>query len=245
MFDLTKIKGIIFDYGGTIDSNGKHWSEVLWESYQDNKIPVTKEQFRDAYVFAERYLATNPVIQPDDNFHILLKKKAGLQITYLTEKGFLKEENKTKAFSIAVSDQCYTFVKDLIKKEIDILNTLGNRYPMALVSNFYGNVQAVLDDFGLLGYFNDIIESAVVGLRKPNPAIFGLGVEKLGLPSSSVVVIGDSYAKDIVPAAKNGCKTIWLKGIGWNEEDKDATADIIIKDFMELKSVFQLKEILG
>ncbi len=53
MFDLAKVKGIIFDYGGTIDSNGKHWAEVLWESYQDQKVPVTKEQFREAYVYAD------------------------------------------------------------------------------------------------------------------------------------------------------------------------------------------------
>ena len=74
--DIEYIKGIIFDYGGTIDSNGKHGAEVLWEAYQANKIPVTKEQFREVYVYGERYLATNLVILPEDNFHILLKKKS-------------------------------------------------------------------------------------------------------------------------------------------------------------------------
>ncbi|NDV93759.1 HAD family hydrolase [Dysgonomonas sp. 521] len=240
MFDLTKVKGIIFDYGGTIDSNGKHWAEVLWESYQYQKVPVTKEQFREAYVYGERYLATHPVIGAQDNFHILLKKKVELQVSYLIDKGFLEENDKTKTYSIAISNQCYTFVKNLIKEEVDILTALKSHYPMVLVSNFYGNVQAVLDDFGLLGYFDDIIESAVVGVRKPDPAIFGLGVDKLGLPGSSIVVVGDSYSKDIVPASKNGCQTIWLKGPGWGDDDEDATADLIITDFMELKTAFQL-----
>ena len=27
----TDIKGIIFDYGGTIDSRGVHWSEIIWD----------------------------------------------------------------------------------------------------------------------------------------------------------------------------------------------------------------------
>ena len=31
MFDITKVKGILFDYGGTIDSDGLHWAEVIWE----------------------------------------------------------------------------------------------------------------------------------------------------------------------------------------------------------------------
>jgi putative hydrolase of the HAD superfamily len=240
MFDLTKVKGIIFDYGGTIDSNGKHWAEVLWEAYQDQQVPVTKEQFREAYVFGERYLASNPVIQPDDNFLILLKKKVDLQIRYLIDKDFLSDGDKSKNFSVAISEQCYTFVRNLISKEKNLLASLKSRYPMVLVSNFYGNVQAVLGDFGLLGYFDDIIESAVVGVKKPDPAIFGLGVEKLGLPGSSVVVIGDSYTKDIVPASKNGCQTIWLKGLGWGDDDQDATADLIITDFMELKPAFHL-----
>lgn len=240
MFDLAKVKGIIFDYGGTIDSNGKHWAEVLWESYQDQKVPVTKEQFREAYVYAERYLATNLVILPEDNFHILLKKKVDLQINYLIEKGFLTKNDISINFSIAISDQCYNFVRNLISKEKSLLTALKNRYPMVLVSNFYGNVQAVISDFGLLEYFDDIIESAVVGVRKPDPAIFGLGVDKLGLPGSSIVVIGDSYTKDIVPASKNGCQTIWLKGLGWGDDDENATADLIITDFMELKAAFQL-----
>lgn len=238
---MNNIRGIIFDYGGTIDSNGKHWAEVLWQSYVNERIPVTKEQFREAYVYAERYLATNIVILPEDNFHILLKKKVDLQISYLVDKGYLTEANESEQYSIAVSDQCYNFVKDLISKEKPILDQLREKYPMVLVSNFYGNVQAVLKDFDLLKYFDDIIESAVVGIRKPDPAIFGLGVDKLGLPAGEIVVIGDSHTKDIIPATKNGCQTIWLKGPGWEKDDENATADVVITDFMELKTVFQLK----
>lgn len=240
MLDINNIKGIIFDYGGTIDSNGKHWAEVIWDAYIQQDVPVTKDQFREAYVYGERYLATNPVIQPDDNFYILLKKKIDLQINYLLKKGFIEDNDKTKEYSLAISKQCYTFASDLVKKEKDILEALKGSYPMVLVSNFYGNVQAVLDDFKLLEYFDDIIESAVVGVRKPDPEIFRLGVEKLNLPASSVVVIGDSHSKDIVPAMINGCQTIWLKGIGWDNDDNNATADLIISDFMELKSVFRI-----
>lgn len=240
MLDISKIKGIIFDYGGTIDSNGKHWAEVLWDAYVDNGVPVSKEQFREAYVYAERYLATHAVIEPEDNFFDLLTKKVDLQIDFLVDKLFLPAEGKTKGYGLAISTQCYTFVKSLISKEKSLLDELKNRYPMVLVSNFYGNVQSVLSDFGLLDYFDDIIESAVVGVRKPDPAIFGLGVQSLDIPASSVVIIGDSYTKDIVPARSLGCHTIWLKGMGWEEDAEDATADLIIDDFIELKSAFQL-----
>lgn len=240
MFKLDKVKGIIFDYGGTIDSNGAHWAEVLWGAYEDNSVPVTKEQFREAYVYTERYLATHPVVQPDHNFRELLNIKVGLQIQYLTDKKILSPNDKTSTYPLVISGQCYTFACDTISKETAILENLRSRYPMVLVSNFYGNVQAVLGDFDLLEYFDSIIESAVVGVRKPDPAIFQLGVDKLGLLPSEIVVIGDSYTKDIVPATKCGCQTIWLKGPGWGDDDGNATADAVITDFMELKSIFNI-----
>ena len=33
MVNLSDIKGIIFDYGGTIDSHCDHWSEVIYDGY--------------------------------------------------------------------------------------------------------------------------------------------------------------------------------------------------------------------
>jgi putative hydrolase of the HAD superfamily len=76
----------------------------------------------------------------------------------------------------------------------------------------------VLEEFGLACYFKEIIESSVVGIRKPDPALFALGVEALLLPAEEIVVIGDSYRKDIYPSSTLGCRTIWIKNICWEEE---------------------------
>ena len=46
---LKDIQGVIFDYGGTIDTNSRHWAEVLWAKYVEHQIPVDKESFREAY----------------------------------------------------------------------------------------------------------------------------------------------------------------------------------------------------
>ena len=56
------IQAIIFDYGGTIDTDSLHWSEVLWKGYKHASIPVSKEEFRTSYVVAERALAKHPYI---------------------------------------------------------------------------------------------------------------------------------------------------------------------------------------
>jgi putative hydrolase of the HAD superfamily len=105
-----------------------------------------------------------------------------------------------------------------------VLATLAERYPMQLVSNFYGNVDEVLRDFDIRRYFNGIIESAVVGVRKPDARIFLLGCVALGLQPEEVLVVGDSLKKDILPARSIGCQTAWIKGRGWTA-DEDAATD--------------------
>jgi putative hydrolase of the HAD superfamily len=106
---------------------------------------------------------------------------------------------------------------------------------MVLVSNFYGNIATVLREFSLDGIFQQIVESAVVGIRKPDPRIFTLGVEALDLAPSDVVVVGDSIDKDIIPARQAGCHTVWFKGEGWTSDPVDeSAADRIITNLTEL-----------
>jgi len=238
MLDTTQIKGVILDYGGTIDTNGKHWAEVLWETYEDNRVPVAKDDFRNAYIYGERYLATNQVIEPSDTFKNLLEKKVDLQINWLIENGFLPADDNTYQYSRAVSTQCYDFAGTTVQKAKPVIQQLQTKYPVVLVSNFYGNIKSVLNDFGIVDYFKEIIESAVVGVRKPDPAIFSLGVKALGFSPEEVVVIGDSYSKDIIPAIEIGCKTIWLKGLSWEKDEKFCQLpDAVVSDFRELMSL--------
>lgn len=259
------IKGIIFDYGGTLDTAGCHWGKMLWHAYERQQVPVTEQQFRDAYVFGERALARNPIIKPDDTFHRTLSAKIRLEMEHLCTQGaWDASENDFKEKHKAVLDDLYSEVLRITAHSAEVLDELHKRYPMVLVSNFYGNIACVLREFGLEKYFLDIVESAVVGIRKPDPKIFTLGVEALNHhhptpntyhqtpitqhPSSpqlggargaitpqEILVVGDSFYKDILPAQKAGCKTAWFKGEGWTDETFDETIpDLIINDLQEL-----------
>lgn len=220
------IKGIIFDYGGTIDSRGVHWSEVIWQGWQAAGIDVSKEQFREAYVHAERALAKSPIIEPADNFLDLMRKKVSIELEFLGLH--------TPAATEAIARHCYDAARRCVEEARPVLDALSARYPLVLVSNFYGNVSAVLADFDLLRYFPQIIESAVVGVRKPDPAIFRLGVEALGLEPSRVLVVGDSLRKDILPAESLGCRTAWLKGKGWTADEDALTHPSQISSLADL-----------
>ena len=218
-FRMENIKGIIFDYGGTIDSRGDHWSEVIDRAYRASGLVIEREAFRDAYVFAERKLARERIILPGDNFHVLMLKKIRIEMEHLVSCGVIPESLLSDGTVERVSFECYESARRCVAEARPVLEALAARYPMVLVSNFYGNVDEVIRDFGIRHLFSGVIESAVVGVRKPDPRIFMLGVVALGLEPSQVLVVGDSLRKDIEPARSIGCSVAWIKGKGWTPEE--------------------------
>ena len=224
---MNNIKGIIFDYGGTLDTQGVHWFHIFREAYAQYLPEVAEAQLREAYVYGERYLATHRVIEPADDFLAMLEKKVAIQLSAL---GI---ENAELNADIA------TYCDGLVRRNMEQTREVLARYPLVLVSNFYGNIRAVLHAYGIELYFGAVIESAVVGIRKPDARIFGLGVEALGFSPEEVLVVGDSYDKDIVPAHSLGCRTVWLKGQGWStaeEDTQECCADKIINELQDIIS---------
>jgi putative hydrolase of the HAD superfamily len=221
--ELSNVKGIIFDYGGTIDTRGDHWSHVIDAGWHNAGINVDIETFRTCYVHAERELARERYILPGDNFYVLLHKKMRIELQKLAELGAINAEAiEPKAKEIA--EWCYEYARTCVNEASSVIEKLAERFPLQLVSNFYGNVDEVLRDFDIRKYFNGIIESAVVGVRKPDARIFMLGCVALGLKPEDVLVVGDSLKKDILPARSIGCQTAWIKGRGWTA-DEDAATD--------------------
>ena len=223
------IRGFIFDYGGTLDTGGQHWGKVIWHAYERQQVPVAESDFRDAYVHAERTLGRNPIIKPDFTFKRTLEEKIKIELEYLGKPEYQQ----------AIVDDLYERTLAETAKSREVLMELKQRYRMVLVSNFYGNISTVLKEFGLDGIFENIIESAVVGVRKPDPKIFTLGVEALGVKPNEAIVVGDSIDKDIIPAGKAGCHTVWFEGEGWTDDLVSGDeADFIIRDLSELTSMF-------
>lgn len=241
--DFTDIKALVFDYGGTLDTHARHWAHVLWDGFREAGIPVDKERFREAYVHGERTLARTPIVLPEDDFHALLLKKINIETLFLVETGAWKTDEQTRRAKVeAAADFCYNYARRTVTTNLALLRRLGKRFPMVLVSNFYGNIGTILRDFGLDACFGKVIESAVVGVRKPDPAIFRLGVEATGCKAGETLVIGDSYDKDVLPAREAGCRTVWFKGEGWTEgrPEDETVPDAVITQLDELLRMLPL-----
>ena len=238
------LTAVIFDYGGTLDTDARHWAHVLWEGYQHVGVPVSEAQFREAYVFGERALAKAPIVLPEDNFHTVLMKKLEQETAELVRMGAWQTAEKDRQHYVrAIADYCYDYVLRNLEQSRTVLDALHGKYNLVLVSNFYGNIEAILRDFRLDHYFSAIVESAVVGVRKPDPAIYRLGVEATGTSADEVLVVGDSYDKDMVPAKAVGCQAVWLRGEGWKPEVVDESLpDAIISSIGELTHLLCLEK---
>ena len=231
---LADIRGLIFDYGGTLDTSGRHWARVMEQAYRDEDIPANEESFRQAYIHAERTLGRTPLIKPDFSFRQTLALKLQLQMEELRRiEAWLPDDEELERKHRAVLDRLYKKVKETTTQSRRILERLGQDRPLVLVSNFYGNLTRVLSEMGLDHLFESVVESAVVGVRKPDPRIFSLGVEALGFKADEVLVVGDSFEKDILPAREVGCRTVWFKGEGWTEETVDSTLPNVIIDRLD------------
>lgn len=214
---MENIKGILMDYGGTIDSRGVHWSHIIRQGYKAAALDIPESAFREAYVEAERELARHRHILPHHTFARLMDIKIDIELSHLVHTGVITTEQKRASHDI-IATYCYESARQCAAEALPSLEALHRAMPMAMVSNFYGNLRSVLSDFGLIHCFDTIIESAVAGVRKPSPDIFALGAKSLDMQPSMTLAIGDSLDKDIIPAASIGCSTIWIKGRGWTDD---------------------------
>ena len=223
------MKAVLFDFGGTIDTDGIHWSEKFWMLYEQFGINVKKREFEQAFVEVENHLIIDPELRRA-RFRETLGKQLNQQFKMLriTDRdGLLNEMIKT----------CYEEVTQVIDDAKSTLIELQSRFKLGIVSNFYGNLEIVCKEFGLDKVFSTMIDSTVVGVRKPNPAIWSLALGNLGVQPETAWVVGDSYSNDIVPSKQLGCRTIWLKGKSWTTPASVDAADYTITKFEKVRSI--------
>ena len=157
------MKAILFDFGGTIDTNGVHWSETYWDHYQRRNVRVSRADFVKAFLKSEELLLLQEDIATLD-FRTLLRRQLLLQFRALG----LPEAEELAA---SVGKECYDEVTAIVSRAAALLRAFGDRYRLGVVSNFYGNLGIVCREFSLDSLFGVMVDSAIEGVRKPDPAI--------------------------------------------------------------------------
>lgn len=93
---------------------------------------------------------------------------------------------------------------------LSALDRLSRRFPVASVSNGNADVHRV----GIGHHFQAVITAREVGYKKPDPRIFGLAADALGVPPEAVLHVGDDFELDVLGAHAAGMQTAWINRAG-------------------------------
>jgi epoxide hydrolase-like predicted phosphatase len=119
------------------------------------------------------------------------------------------------------------FAGDMIDyKLVDFIRTLKPRYKTGVISNAWGQLDELLAEWEIADAFDVVIGSGDEGIMKPDPAIFRLALERLGIEPGEAVFI-DDFIENI-----QGARAVGMQGIHFLKPEQ-ALGDL--KVLLEIK----------
>jgi len=202
-------EAILFDYGGTLDSDGGHWLDRFYDIYGRLGISLARSDIKRAFYLADRTCCTDHAVR-DLGLRPLMARHIRLQFENL---GIDDETAHCNVLDMFCKDS-----EKYLSRNAALLRDMKQCYRLGVVSNFYGNVPVVCKEAGFADLLDLIVDSALIGIEKPKPEIFLTALRQLSLPPSKVVFVGDSMERDMIPAGSLGMKTVWLTGLKSREQ---------------------------
>jgi HAD superfamily hydrolase (TIGR01549 family) len=201
------IETVLFDFGGTLDSDGVAWKERFHALYRAEGLDISAEDFAPAFYAADDALVG--AIAPTTGLKETVDLLAANLEAELTRRGGSSEGNDVdrgqRVASRFLSEMSAAFARNR-----PVLKALSERYRLGVVSNFYGNLEAVCESSGLGPLFGVMADSQRVGAEKPEPAIFRAALDALHAVPETTVMVGDSLRRDYEGARRSGMGFIWI-----------------------------------
>ena len=220
------IRAILFDMGGTLDGDGLHWLDRFLALYKSLGVELPRDTIRDAFDEAERQSALDEAIA-SSNLAQMIELHVKWQLAYLGVKDPALERHLVEGFIVPV--------RKAATDNARLLATLVERgFELGVVSNGCGNVEKLCADFGYTHFLSVIVDSQRVGLFKPDPAIFLHAAKELGGDPGTMMMVGDSFDRDVRPAKKAGMKTAWLEGPAARECPDPSQVDLPLRRLADL-----------
>jgi putative hydrolase of the HAD superfamily len=208
---MEPIETLLFDFGGTLDADGVAWKERFHTLYRAEGLDIAADAFAPIF-----FAADDPLVGS-------LSSTAGLSETVtalatnleaeLTRRGAGTEDAGTaneQNRGLRVASRFLFEASAAFTRNRPILEALKARYRLGIVSNFYGNLEAVCRSADIAPLFGVMVDSQCVGAEKPDPAIFHVALETLHATPETTVFVGDSLRRDREGARRIGMRFIWI-----------------------------------
>lgn len=211
---LRAFDAVIFDLGGTLIFFDGEWTEIIQQADQAlynylelAGLQLDKERFLDQFrdQMEAYYQERETEFIEYTTLHILREILKDWGYHHLTEAVLRSALRAT--YSVT---QAYWMTEVDSHPVLQDLLTQGYRLGMISNAGDDADVQVLVDKANLRGYFDFILTSAALGIRKPNPRIFQFGLKRWNLPASRVAMVGDTLGADILGAQLSGLAGIWI-----------------------------------
>jgi len=229
---VPKPSALLFDFGGTLDCPS-HWLDRFLKHYRTAGLDITREELAPAFDFATKagYAAGKSM----ERFKLgdLIRFMVGNQFEYLRGEGPDRFRESLSKMDSRERFQNVERVREAFLKETvaglalskEIITRLKPDFRLGVISNWYGNLDAIIAEAGMRALFASITDSTRVRAFKPDPAIFHSALKALGTTSEQTAMVGDSMTKDMAPAHRIGMRTVFLRSIGHEHEPAASTAE--------------------
>jgi FMN phosphatase YigB (HAD superfamily) len=193
-------RAILLDFGGTLDADGVTWKERMRALYRAAGLDVTGTRFDGAFYAADDALV-GAIPRELDLASTVHRLVAGVH------RGLgLAPDDTAEAIGCRFTEDTLARARS----RAPLLGALGAHRPLAVVANFYGNLDAVCAEASIRPYFAAVIDSEVAGSSKPDPRIFQTALRALGVPPGEALFVGDSLPRDMAGARAVGMPHVWL-----------------------------------
>ena len=123
----------------------------------------------------------------------------------------------------------------------EVLDILRERYPLALVTDAQtAYAPGELYKVGLLDYFEPVVISGDHGYRKPDPRLFHIALDRLGVAPENALYVGNDMYRDIFGAREAGMWTVMFDSDQGRKTHLDCVPDYTITDFRDLLKILDL-----
>ncbi len=199
---MDKIKGVFFDLGGTL-----RIVEKVPEHQERAKVRMAQLAGReDVEAFINMVEAR---YEPYREWALGENREAG---DYELWHQWLLPELGEERLRAVCHEMTYQYrqvkgLRHVVEGGLQVIRGLYERgYRLGIISNLIGEdeIPNWLREDGLAQYFDAVVLSSVCHIRKPDPTIYRMGCEQLGLGPGECVSVADNLGRDITGAKAAG-----------------------------------------
>jgi HAD superfamily hydrolase (TIGR01549 family) len=211
--EFGSISTVIFDFDGTIRYSEPRGVDIFHQHVAASGVVYSDEQRKSAERWLHYYWAQSPELAEDIN-----------QFGDSENGDFWRQHARRHLKLLGVSEEA---IEDLSKKLTDkmrtkysaencvpddVLPTLQKLreagYKLAIVSNRHEEYSYLVEELGLLDYFEMTLAAGQVGWWKPDPRLFHYALGLLGVEAENSLYIGDNYYADVLGARAAGLNPV-------------------------------------